>query len=879
MKRVLRSALMASALVLPALAQDAAAPAAPQPSPAPAVQREILPEGVVPSLYRLEIAPDTDKLTFAGKAEIEIDVAKATDRLVLNAVDLTVDTATLDDMPTAAIEYDATLERVTFVFPSAIQPGKHVLHVAYAGKIYETSSGLFVTPYTEGGKTKRMLSSQFEAGYARSLAPMWDEPAVKAVFELTLVVPSGETAFSNMPVRQTTWVAGGKKRVSFEPTPKMSSYLLFAGAGDVERITKKTGTVETGVITRRGDIQRGRYALDISGPILEYYNDYFGTPYPLSKLDHIAAPGSGGFGAMENWGAIFYFETSLLVDPALTTESDRQRIFGTVAHEMAHQWFGDLVTMSWWDDLWLNEGFASWMEKKASEHINPTWDIWLQALKSQQDAMQLDARASTHPVVQKLRNVAEAETAFDDITYDKGEAVIRMIEAYLGEDAFRDGVRAYMRKHAYANTVTEDLWTELQATSQTPVLDIARDFTTQPGIPLVLVGKSGCRDGRTYATLRQDRFAVDGSAQDVLHWRVPVVATAISGGEPSRLVLDGEAEISVPGCGPLKINAGNTGYFRTLYEPDDFAALKAWFARLPKADQLGLLHDTWALSSAAYQPMADYLGLTAGVATDADPLVWLQLANTFSTIADLYRGAEGADQFAAFARGRLAPQLKRIGWDAGRDEPPNVGVLRAALIETLAKLGDPQVVAETGRRFAASESGKAPLPGGIRRAVTRAVAMHADETMWDKLAERASSASSPLEQRFYLDALTYVLDDALAEKSLELAVAEGTPKQYGPRMIQEVAKRHPDRAWTFVKTHMGAIDERLDALGRSGFVPEVAGTSADPARADDLKAFFKQTLPNAPDAQMNRAVDKILSNSDIRTKRLPEINDWLSRTQ
>ncbi|MCC6920178.1 MAG: M1 family metallopeptidase [Alphaproteobacteria bacterium] len=894
MRRSLRAALLATTLTAPAFAQDPApaptpvpgAPADPVPAPPapavpadPAAERVVLPTNAAPSHYKLEITPDVAALTFAGKAEITVEVTEATDRLVLNAKDLTVASATLDGTPAAKVETDDRLERVTFTAAAPLTPGTHTLAVAYTGRISEASSGLFVTPYTEGGRERRMLMSQFESGYARSLAPMWDEPAIKTVFELALVVPEGEQAISNTPAAGTTRLPGGLKRVAFAPTPKMSSYLLFLGAGDLERITAKTEGVEIGVVTRRGDIRRGGYALDASGPILSYYNDYFATPFPLPKLDQIAAPGAGGFGAMENWGAIFYFENALLVDPSLTTEADRQRIYGTIAHEMAHQWFGDLVTMSWWDDLWLNEGFASWMEKKATDHLHPEWHPWLQALRSQQEAMELDGRGSTHAVVQPIRSSDEAETAFDDITYDKGEAVIRMLEAYLGEDAFREGVRAYMKDHAYGNTVTEDLWRALQAASDTPVVDVARDFIRQPGIPLVTVGPTSCKDGRTLATLRQDRFAVDDSAQIAQHWRVPVVATVLDGTEPTKLVLDGTAVISVAGCGPLKVNTGNAGYFRTLYDPADFAALKAYFTRLPEGDQLGLLHDTWALASAAYQPMADYLGLTAAVSSDADPLVWLQLATTFGTIADLYRGQEGAETFSAWARARLKPQLERIGWEAGKDEAPNAGVLRAALIETLAKLGDGDTIAETQARFAAFERNPAALPGGIRRAVTRAVAMHADAAMWEKLAKRAAAAPSPLEQRFYLEALTWVEDDTLAQKSLELALVPATPRQYGPRMIDEIAKRHPDLAWRFVQANLPAIADRLDALSRAGFIPEIAGRSADGARAEELKSFFKQTLPDAPDAEMRRAVDKILSNSDVRTNRLPEINDWLGRTQ
>ncbi|BCW90773.1 Aminopeptidase N [Alphaproteobacteria bacterium SO-S41] len=864
---------------LKSLARCAAFGAAAALSPLEAAERELLPTTTAPLHYRVEVTPDVAALTFAGKAEIDLEVREATDRIVLNSKDIAIDSAALADHAEAPkVEYDEAHDRVSFVFPAALAPGKYHLAIAYRGKIYETSSGLFITPYTDNGVKKVILATQFEPGDARRLAPMWDEPAIKTVFEVAMVVPADQTAVSNtQAVSSETLV--GKTRVSFAPTPKMSSYLLFLGMGELERITDTSGPTEIGVITRRGDGVRGKYALDISRPILDYYNDYFGQTYPLAKLDHFAVPGAGGFGAMENWGAIFYFETALLVDPALTTEADRQRIYGTIAHEMAHQWFGDLVTMAWWDDLWLNEGFASWMQKKAADKFNPDWGVWLQAVKTQQSAMKLDARASTHPVVQPVANVEEAETAFDDITYDKGQSVITMLEAYLGEDAFRAGVRRYMAKHAYGNTVTEDLWTELQAASDAPVVAIARDFTRQPGVPLIVVDSVACRDGQTFVAVHQDRFGVDESAAEKLSWHVPVVVQTLGASEAGRAVVEGKAEIAAPGCGTVKVNAGSAGYFRTLYPAEAFAALKADFTKLATLDQLGLLFDTWALAAAGMQPVADYLSLSGDVADNADPVVWLQVTNTYSDIADLYRGETGAETFAAYARGRLKPQLTRIGWDAGKDEPPNVGILRDALIETLAKLGDPDVRAEASRRFAAFEADPKSLPGGIRRGVTRAVAMQADAAMWDKLHAFANAAPSPLEQRFYLDALTFVLDPALAAKTLALTIGDEVPKQYAPRMIQSVAQRHPDLAWAFVRDNMDAIDGRMDEMARYSFIPRIAAYSANPGRADELEELFKQRLPDGPQAEMNRAMGKIRTESDVRVKRLPEINDWLSRIQ
>ena len=847
---------------------------------AAAPEREVLPAGVTPQTYRIAIVPDVAALTFKGSVAIDLEVTEPTDRIVLNSVDLAVASAALSGVKAAPkIEYDTRTERVAFVFPAALKPGAYTLTIAYGGKIYETSSGLFVTPYSDNGQPKTMLTTQFEPGAARRLAPMWDEPAIKAVFEMSMTIPAAETAISNMPVVATDAVDGGMKRVRFAPSPKMSSYLLFVASGELERISAVQGSTDIGIVTRRGEGPRAQYALDISGPILDYYNDYFGVAYPLPKLDQIGAPGAGGFGAMENWGAIFYFESALLVDPSLTTETDRQRIYGTIAHEMAHQWFGDLVTMSWWDDLWLNEGFASWMQKKAAEKFNPSWNVWLQAIKTQQQAMAPDSRGSTHPVIQPVASVAEAELAFDDITYNKGQSVIRMLEAYLGEDAFRDGVRRYMKQHAYGNTVTDDLWTALEAASETPVVEIARDFTTQPGIPLLIVESVTCKDGASEVSVRQERFGFDEASKAKLRWRVPVVAASIGSTERTRAVVDGKAILTVPGCGAVRLNAGNTSYFRTLYPADVFTALAAGFARLADDDQLGLLYDTWALAAAGYQPVGDYLSLSRAVHDDADPMVWLQVVNTYSDIADLYRGQPGADGFTSYARARLQSLMLRIGWETSPSEPPNVGILRDALIELMAKLDDPAVIAEAERRFDAFATDPAVLPGGIRRAALRAVAMHADNARWQALRALAAAAPSPLEQRLYLDAMTYVRDPALAQKTLDLAVSGETPKQLSPRLIKSVADRHPDLAWTFLQTNEAAISERIDDMQSFSFIPDIAATSADPKRAGELKSYFRKRLPGAPEAEMKRSMDEIKSDGDIRANRLPQINEWLSRTQ
>src|SRR5581483_7431154 len=358
---------------------------------------------------------------------------------------------------------------------------------------------LFRVDYAGG----RMLATQFEPADARRFLPCFDEPAKKATFTLEAVVPKDQMAVSNMPEAASEDLGDGRKRVRFQPTPKMSTYLLFFGVGDLVRLSREVEGTQVSIVIRRGETEKAKFALDTAAELLPYYNAYFGRKYPLPKLDLVAAPGDVS-GSMENWGAILFSQTNVIVDPRLSSDADRQLVYGVVAHEMAHLWSGDLVTMAWWDDLWLNEGFASWMSRKATDHFHPEWGAGLLALGDKDQAMLLDARPSTHPIVRRITTVSQAEQAFDAITYKKGEAVIRMLEAYAGEDAWRTGVRAFVAKHAYGVATSDDLWREIDAAAHKPVSAVARDFTLQPGVPLIHVAASGLGEVLTERHLAND---------------------------------------------------------------------------------------------------------------------------------------------------------------------------------------------------------------------------------------------------------------------------------------------------------------------------------------------------------------------------------------
>src|SRR5881398_4030397 len=474
-----------------------------------------LPKEVVPTEYAIRIVPNLDDFTFAGSESVKLNVRSPVHQLVLNGLELKIEAATLDGkpLPKSAAKIDKENELLTLTLPSELAPGDHTISLSFSGKINQQGQGLFYMRYQEHGSAARkvMLGTQFEATDARRFFPCWDEPAFRSRFQLTVVVPENWLAVSNMPIESEQKIAGGKE-VRFAPTPPMSSYLNVFVAGELDFIESRVGPTQIRVIATKGKAELGRYALEVSAEILKYYNDYFGVPYPLPKLDQIALPGGFG-GAMENWGGITYFESALLFDPKNSSAETKQDIYEVLAHEMAHQWFGDLVTMAWWDNLWLNEGFASWMGTKCTAHFNPQWEVWLRRNLprdptrrvgiAKEQAMEGDARSTTHPIQQPIATEAEANSAFDDITYKKGQSFLRMLESFLGVEVFRDGIRRYIARHKYSNSTTADLWSALSEASGKPVGEIAAGWTEQPGFPVVKVN----RDAEN-VSLTQERFTI-----------------------------------------------------------------------------------------------------------------------------------------------------------------------------------------------------------------------------------------------------------------------------------------------------------------------------------------------------------------------------------
>jgi aminopeptidase N len=684
-------------------------------------------------------------------------------------------------------------------------------------------------------------------------------------------------ALSNMPIVATELLPSGTKRVHFAVTPKMSSYLLFFGLGDFERAHREVGGVDVGVVVKRGDLASAGFALDAAAQILPYYNDYFGTAFPLPKLDLIAGPGSSQFfGAMENWGAIFYFEKDLLVNPHVSTERDKQNVYVVVAHEMAHQWFGDLVTMAWWDDIWLNEGFASWMENKVTDHFHPEWKMWLQSLGEKQVAMEEDARKGTHPIITPIDDVFQASNAFDTITYTKGAAVIRTLESYLGEAPFRAGVRRYMKDYAYGNTVTDDLWAELDRGSSRPITQIAHDFTLQAGVPMITVRSERCSHGRTELSLVQGHFTIDPASTTARLWHVPVEIEALGGAKLTMVVAgSAPAPVSVAGCGAVLVNAGQPAYFRTQYSATGLSRIIASYAALSSDDQLGVLNDGSALALAGQAPMQALLDLTAKFPIDADPVVSSALVSWLKQLDHVYDGLATQSAFRAYARRVVNPIFERVGWQSKPGEADNVALLRSDLIIALGEFDDPMVLSEARRRWANYRVDPNSIPVAVRSAILQVVAVHADPVTWDDLHAMAKTAGTELERRELYDLLASPRSDALVGRALALAMSGEPPATTMPQMIRSVARRHPVTAFNFAVAHWDAVSALIEPASRPRYIPDLVSDSSDIALTGKLDAFSEQHIPASARGDIRKAEANIHYLDDIRQERLPEVDRWL----
>lgn len=849
-----------------------------------------LPKQVVPEEYAVRIATDIEKRKFTGSETVKLNVREPVRQLVLNALEIKITKAAVDGkvIPAADIKLDAKQETLTLALPSELPAGPHNLELEFAGKINQQGQGLYFAPYQEQGTgaKKVMLGTQFEATDARRFFPCWDEPSFRAKFQLTAVVPENFTAMSNMPIEKETKVAGGKE-IRFAATPPMASYLNVFCAGELDAITARKSDVTHGVIATKGKAEMGRYALESSQQILDYMNDYFGIPYPLPKLDHIAVPGGFG-GAMENWGGITYYESRLLFDPEKSSAETKQGIYEVIAHETAHMWFGDLVTMAWWDNLWLNEGFASWMGTKCTAKFNPDWETWLSKNVprdptrrhgiGKEGAMEGDARSTTHPIQQPVATEAEANSSFDDITYRKGLAFIRMLESFLGEDVFREGLRKYMAAHKLSNSTTADLWNALSDASGKPVAEIAAAWTEQPGFPVLKVA----RDSADKITLTQERFTVHFEKAPPLEWKIPLTY-AVPGEPATESLLMTSKSMELPnssGERAVKLNVDGAGNYRVQYDDASWKLLLAELPKLSSSDRVNLMSDAWALVQANRTPLSLYLGLIEKLPDKTELAEREQIIHVFDFISRLLVGQPQRDQFQKYARSILRPSFDQVGWEPKTGEPAKIGSLRASLIAALGNLDDKEIVAGCRERFQKYLADPKSLPPDLRAPVLAVVGRYADEATWKKLHELGLKTTSIEEKQNYYDALASAIDPKLAAKTLEISLGDELPTSRATYLVAKVARQseRPDVAWTFAKAHMKQLLAKADALAANSYAPGLFTFFSDAARITELERYAKSDLPPTSAKDVAKAVDEIGFRAEIKPRLATQIGTWFIDT-
>jgi puromycin-sensitive aminopeptidase len=831
---------------------------------------------VLPRRYEAQLAVDFAEKSFRGSQRVTLSVVKPVREFILHALDLDVTRVELQSgskVYPARVSVLPVSETVLLAFDADIPLGEATLHVDWTGHFSDGLRGLYLAG--------DVAATQFEAADARRVFPCFDEPSFKARWALTVEVPEGLSVLSNGALQDRSSSGDGQQRIRFAETELLPSYLVALVAGPLVGSPEELAgnvPVRTWALAEKAHLtQFGQAAALAALPRLQAY---FGLPYAFGKLDQVAIPDFEA-GAMENAGLITYRELALLLDPATAPLSVQKRIAEVVTHELAHMWFGNWVTMVWWDDLWLNEAFATWMAYKMVHAWKPGWRVWLDFDSGKSVALHLDALRSTHPIRGTVRNAGEAGEAFDAITYEKGGAVLRMIEGFLGEEPFRAGIQAYMRKHARANAVADDLWGALAEASSQPVLEVANAWIRQPGYPVVSLALHGQK-----LSLSQERFFSDPSAKGDERWPVPLVlryADASGEHETRTLLRDKTAVLDLPVSGSVKWlcgNAGSTGFYRVSYDAAGLLALRQNLAALAPAERIGLLADQWALVRAGRARIADFLDLALGFADERDDAVLDELVGKLAYVDARLVDGEGTPRFRQVVDALLSPAFQAMGWDPRPGESDLDKLRRASLVRGLGGLArSPKVLTEASLRVARMlEHGHDALEANLLDGAVGIAARRGDAPLFQRLKTSFPTEPDPATKRRYLMALTAFEDPGLSSQARALLLEGGVPMQDVSGYVHGLlANREArDEGWRLLQ------ERWADVMARTGGAPmlvrrvvEALGNLHTKAHLEQVRRFLaNHPVPEAQQA-VAQTLERLGQDVALRERLLPEVTAWL----
>ncbi|MBZ5628765.1 MAG: ERAP1-like C-terminal domain-containing protein [Acidobacteriia bacterium] len=838
-----------------------------------------LPGDVVPSHYQVTLAPDLKNATFSGEETIEVRILKPTSNIVLNSAEIKFEDVTVTSgasTQTAKVTTDEKAEMATLALADAAPAGPATIHIKFTGTLNDALRGFYLSKT----KARNYAVTQFEATDARRAFPCFDEPAMKATFDISAVVDAGDTPISNGKIISDTPGPGeGKHTVKFATSPKMSTYLVALVVGDLQCVEGVADGIPIRVCATPDKKDLGKFALESAEQELKFYDRYYGIKYPYQKLDLIAVPDFGA-GAMENTGAIIYREEALLADDRIASIGQRKGIAAVTAHEIAHQWFGDLVTMQWWDDVWLNEGFATWMTSKPLAAWKPEWNIW-----PNQGPLAVDGLKSTRPIHapgNEANTPAQIGTLFDGIAYGKTAAVLRMLESWLGEEPFRQGVNSYLAKYAYGNTRAADFWNAMAQASGKPVDKVMPTWVEQAGAPMVSV-KAQCSGKQTVVELSQTRFFNDpellkqGSPEV---WQIPLcIKTAAGSNARCELMTQKQQSVTLPGCSPwVFVNAGGQGYYWSAYSPELTSKLAgAAEQALTPQERVSLLNDEWALARAGQHPISQYLSLAQGMRNDRTRQVVQQIAERVAFISDYLVDTADRESFRAWVRNQFRPMFDEFGWKAKAGDSDDVKSMRGTVILALGFSGrDPEVlrqVSPVAQEYMRDPASVDPNVGGL---AVELAAVNGDANLYDQYLQHMSAAKTPQERYAYMEALTRFPQPELAQRTLALSLS---PEVRGQDLFRGIGgllenAETRDLAWAYFKSHWAEIQKKIGGGLGFGFGELASVFCSEPSKQDVQQWFAQHPDPGGP-RPLRQGLERLDTCLRMKNAQAQNLASWL----
>ncbi len=843
-----------------------------------------LPDNVVPQHYQITLTPDLKAAKFAGEETIDVRVLKPTATITLNSAEIEfgeVSVTAGGRTQPAKVATDEKSEMATLALATPLTAGPAAIHIKFTGTLNDKLRGFYLSKSAK----RNYAATQFEATDARRAFPCFDEPAMKASFDLSVVADAGDTAISNGKIVADTSGPEGKHTIRFKTTPKMSSYLVALAVGDFQCLEGGADGIPIRVCAIPEKKELGHFALESAEEILRYYDRYYGIKYPFEKLDLVAIPDFSA-GAMENTAAIFYRETALLLDDKTASVNARKGVAITNAHEMAHMWFGDLVTMAWWDDVWLNEGFATWMEDKPLAAWKPEWNIAIDQAQGTSGVLGLDAMKSTraiHASAAEASTPDQIEQLFDGIAYGKTAAVLRMLESWLGEETFRKGVNAYLQKHAYGNAKAADFWTAMAQASGQPVDKVMPTFIEQAGAPLLTVNAS-CAAGVTELQLAQRRFFQDPDALQAPKsslWQIPIcIKTPNAKSARCEVITQRESTVKLPGCAPwVFVNAGADGYYRTEYSPAMIAKLSAAAQQgLTPGERIILLGDEWAMVRAGRHPVGEFLNLVQGFGNEHNRQVVESFSGPLSYITGRLVSDADKDAYRSWIRTLFQPLYNQLGWTPKPSESDEIKSLRPTVLAVIGYSGrDPEVMKEASvmaQRYMQDPGSVDPNVAGLALSLA---AYQAGPELYDAYLQHAKAAKTPQEYYRYLGALSSFRQPELAERTMQAALSPDVRAQdmFSPLFGTLGSEDNQQLAWKFFKTHFDEIQKKSGGGLGSGF-GFVASFFCSAEARQEVQQWFAQHPDRSP-----RPLQQGLERLDdcIRIKQLQgeNLSNWLKQ--